>query len=82
MTHFLDRQLAEPGRMILAVRADRVTFLVDAAHGGGEGAGHLTDQEVSRFHALRSENVEDLVGIGKQRTVIEGQHHFLVIERQ
>src|ERR1700746_129631 len=55
-THFLDRQLAEPGRMILAVRADRVTFLVDAAHGGGEGAGHLTDQEVSRFDALRSEN--------------------------
>ena len=56
--------------MILAVRADRVTFLVNAAHHGGKGAGHLADQEVGRFHALRSENVEDLVGIGSQRTVI------------
>src|SRR6516165_6584295 len=34
-----------------------------------------------RGNALRGENVEDLVGIGKQWSVIEGQHHFLVIER-
>ena len=81
-THFLDRQLAEPRRMILAVRADSVTFLVDAAHGGGKGAGHLTDQEVSRFHALRSENVEDLVGIGQNGTVVKSQDHFFVGQRQ
>jgi hypothetical protein len=82
VTHFLDRQLTEPGRMILTMGADRVTFLVDAAHGGGESTGHLADQKISRFHALRSKNVEDLVGIGQNGTVVEGQHHFLVIERQ
>src|SRR5262249_46355267 len=61
VTHSLDWQLAEPGRMMLAVRANRVSFLVNAAHRSGKGAGHLTDQEISGFHALRSKNVEDLV---------------------
>src|SRR6516165_11936364 len=35
MADFLDRQLAEAQRMVFAMRADRVAFLVNAAHHGG-----------------------------------------------
>ena len=82
VTHSLDWQLAEPGRMMLAVRPDRMSFLVNAAHRGGKGAGHFTYQEISCLHALRSKNVEDLVGIGKNGTVVESQDYFLVGQRK
>src|SRR5262249_38034715 len=82
VTHSLDWQLAEPGRMMLAVRPDRVSFFVNAAHRGGKGAGHFTDQEISRFYALRSKNVEDQVGLWKNGTVAERQDHCPVGQRQ
>src|SRR6516164_7100526 len=82
MADFLDRQLAEAQRMVFTMRADRVAFLVNAAHHGGISAGHFADHEVRHLHALRSENIEDFVGIGWYRAVIEGENDLLVVERQ
>src|SRR6516165_1284883 len=82
MADFLDRQLAEAQRMVFAMRADRVAFLVDAAHNGGIGASHFANHEVRRLHALRSEDVENLVGIAWHRAIIEGENDLLVVERQ
>jgi hypothetical protein len=59
-----------------------MAFLVNAAHNCGISAGHLADHEVRHLHALRGKDVEDFVGIGRQRAVIEGEDNFLVIERQ
>jgi hypothetical protein len=64
------------------MRADRVAFLVNAAHHGGIGASHFADHEIRRLHALRSEDVENLVGIGRHRAVIEGENDLLVVERR
>ncbi len=82
LPHFLARQFLHARRMILGVRADGMPFLVDPADPCGIGPRHLADQEIRGLHALRGENVEDLVGIARQRTVVEGQHHFFVGERQ
>jgi len=82
VAHFRDRQLPEARWMVLAMRADRMAFLVNAAHNGGIGAGHFADHEVRHLHALRNEDVEDFVGIGRYRAVIESENDFLVIERQ
>ncbi len=72
----------KPHRMMVAVGADGVAGLVDAAHRGGKGAGHLADHEIRRLDALRGENVEDLVGIGRQRAVVEGEDDLLIVQRQ
>ena len=62
--------------------ADRVAFLIDATHGGWESARHFADQEIGHLHTLRRKDVEDLVSMRKDRPVIKGEDHFLVIERQ
>src|SRR5262249_49689487 len=67
--------------MVFAMRSDRVAFLVNAAHNGGIGASHFANHEVCRLHTLRSEDVENLVGIVWRRAVIEGENDLLV-ERQ
>ena len=82
MADFLDRHLAEARGMAFAMRADRVAFLVNPAHNGRIGASHFADHEIRRLHALRSEDVENLVGIGRQRAVIEGENDLFVVERQ
>ena len=68
--------------MIFGVGADGVPFLIDPAHHAGERTRHLADQEVGRLDTLLSQDVEDLVRIGRQRTVVEGDNDFLVRERQ
>src|SRR5262249_9893720 len=40
------------------------------------------DHEERRLHAFGGERVEDAVGVGRQRAVVEGQHHLVVVERQ
>jgi hypothetical protein len=72
----------EAERMILAVRTDGVSLVVNAAHRGGIGFGHFADQEEHRFDALRAQDIEHLVGIGRDRAVIEGQHDLMIGEWQ
>ncbi len=80
LPHALDRHLAEMQRMVFAMRADRVAFFVFAAHDGGIGARHFADQEIGHLHAFGGEDVEDLVGIGRQRSVVEGDHDLFVVQ--
>ena len=68
--------------MMLAVRADGVAFLIDAAHRCRKRMRHFAHHEERRLDALRGQNVEDLVGVRRQRAVIEGDDDFLVVERQ
>ena len=68
--------------MIFAVGADAVPGLIDAAHHAGIRVGHAADEEIRRLDALRSEDIEDLVRIRRQRSIVEGGDNFLIGERQ
>jgi hypothetical protein len=74
--------LVEGQRVVLAMGADDVAAVIDAAHRVGVGLRHPADQEVGDLHAFRRQRVEDSVGIGRQRTVIESNDHLMVVERQ
>ncbi len=56
--------------------------IVDAPHEGGVGTSHFADQEIGRLHALRGERVENDVRVGRDRAVVEGDHDFMIVERQ
>src|SRR5581483_9038887 len=68
--------------MILAVRTDRVSGVVDTPHNGRVGACHFADQEIRGFHALRGEGIENGVGVGWDGPVIEGDDDLMIVERQ
>jgi hypothetical protein len=68
--------------VILAVRRNGVPFVVDTAHHVRKRARLAPDHEKRRLDALGSERAEHAVGVGRQRTVVEGEHHLLVLERQ
>ena len=68
--------------MVLAVRADGVAGVVDAAHRGGISPRLAADQEERRLDALRRQNVQDPIGIMRQRPIVEGEHHLPVGEWQ
>src|SRR5262245_66530295 len=68
--------------MVLAVSADGVAFVEDAPDDGRMGMRHLADQEIRGLHALRCQRIENDVGIGRQRTVVEGEHHLVVLQLQ
>src|SRR4029077_11327244 len=63
----LDREALEAGRMILAVRADRVPGGVHPAHRRGICVGHGADEEIRRLDALCGENIEDLLARSEER---------------
>jgi len=68
--------------MVLTVSADGVAFVVDVPDDGRIGTRHLADQEIGGLHALRCQRIENDVGIGRQRAVVEGDHHLVVLQRQ
>ena len=76
------RHLVEGEGVGLAVVGDRMALVVDAPHGGGISLHHAADHEERGLHAFGGEQIEDAIGIGRQRTVVEGQHHLVVVERQ
>ena len=49
---------------------------------GGIDARLAADQEERRLDALRRQNVQDPIGIMRQRPIVEGEHHLPVGERQ
>ena len=68
--------------MIFAVGADAVPGLIDAAHHAGIRMRHAADEEIRRLDALRGQDIEDLVRIRRQRSVVEGEDNFLIGQRQ
>ena len=46
------------------------------------GLRHPADLEEGCLHALRGEDVENLVAVARQRAVVEGQHHLVIPQRQ
>ncbi|MGY4453295.1 hypothetical protein ACVWZR_007955 [Bradyrhizobium sp. i1.3.1] len=52
------------------------------AHAFRVRLGLLADDEEGRLDALVVEHLEDLVRIFRQRTVVEGQDDFMVLQRQ
>ena len=74
-------QALEGERMVLAVGADRVPGIVDAPDDGRVSARHFTDEEIGGLHALRGERIEDGVGVGRDRAIIEGNDDLMVFER-
>jgi hypothetical protein len=80
--NLVDRHLLHAKRMMLAVRADRVSFLVDAPHDGGKFSRHFADEKESSLDALCSKDIEHCCRVRRQRPVVEREHHFLVGKRQ
>ena len=68
--------------MVLGVGGHRVAGVAHLAHAFRIGVGLASDQEEGRLGAMGGENVEDLVGVFRQRTVVEGQHHLTIFKRQ
>jgi hypothetical protein len=64
------------------MRADRMPPPDDLLQHIGIFHRHLADDEEHCFHAVTVENVEDRRRALGVRPVIEGQHHFLVAQRQ
>ena len=79
---FVDRHPVECQRMVHAVGADGVARRDQLAHAFRVRLGLFADDEEGRLDALVVEHLEDLVGIFRQRTVVEGQDHFMVLQRQ
>ena len=78
----VERQAIHAGRMVLAMGGHRVAGVAHLAHPRGIVLGLASDQKKGRLGAMGGENVEDLVGVFRQRSVIESQHHLVVFERQ
>ena len=68
--------------MVLAVIGHRVALVMDAPDHRGVGTRHAADDEEGRLHAFGCECLEDAIGVRRQRTVVEGEHDFMVVERQ
>ncbi len=80
--HVGDRKLPELRCVRLRMGADRMPFALDAAEHRRIGMRHAADDEEGRLHALRCQGVEHLAGVGRQRTVVEGEHDLVVAQRQ
>ena len=78
----LDRHFLHVQGMILGVGTDAVAGVTELAHAFRIGLGHAADGEEGRLHALRGQNVENLIAVARQRPVIERQHHLVISERQ
>jgi hypothetical protein len=68
--------------MVLGVGGHCVAGVAHLAHAFGIAVCLTSDQEKGRLGAMGGENIEDLVGVFRQRTVIESQHDLVVFERQ
>ncbi len=77
-----DRHFAETPRVILAVRADDVSFVVHPPYRPRVVAGHFADQEEVRLDALRRQHVEDPCRGRRDWAVIEGENDFVVLKWQ
>ena len=69
-------------RMAHAVGADGVALVVGAPHQRRIFLRHVADDEIGRLDAFGGEDVENLAGVGRNRPVVEGEHHFPVDKRQ
>jgi hypothetical protein len=65
-----------------APRADGMALVIDAPDDGRIGMCHLADQEIGDLYALRCQRIENDIGIRRQRAVVEGDHHLVVLQRQ
>src|SRR5262245_10312794 len=74
--------LVEGEGMALSVIGDRVAFVVDPPNDRGITLSHAAHHEKGGLHAFRRQRLEDAGGVGWQRTVVEGEHHLVVFERQ
>jgi hypothetical protein len=80
--HQVARHAVEGERVVLAVIADGVAGVADFLQQIRITARHAADDEVGRLHAVLGQHVQHAVGVGRQRAVVEGQHHLAVFQRQ
>src|SRR6266850_90973 len=75
------RQLRQVS-MSLRHGSHRMSTTDKASNDFGRVIHHVPDDEEGCLHALRSQRVDNLVRERWQRTVIEGQHQFMLLKRQ
>ena len=80
--NLVDRHLLHATGMMLSMRPYCVSFFVDASYDCGKFAGHFTDEKKRGFDALGGKDIEHRGGVGRDRSVVECEHNFLVGERQ
>jgi hypothetical protein len=77
-----ERHTVKRQRMAEAVRSDGVAGFRNLAHPLGVGGSHLAYHEIRGLDALRREDLQDMLGVRGQGTIVEGQHHLMIGERQ
>ena len=78
----VDAHAIEREGVVLAVVGERVAFRIAALDQVRVGVRHAADHEEGGLHAFAREHVEDVIGVRRQRAVVEGDDHFVVVERQ
>ncbi len=78
----VDRHVVHAQRMILGVGADGVAGIAELADTLGRFLGLVPDGEENRLDALRGEDFQNLIAVTRERAIVEGQHHFMIGERQ
>jgi hypothetical protein len=78
----LQWQPLQSERMILGMSADGMASIVDAPDNRRILVRHPPNEEISGLNALRSQNIQKDVAVGRQRPVIKSENHFMVIKRQ
>ena len=69
-------------RMVLGVRADGVAGGADLPDQLRMGAGLAADHEEHGLQALVGQRLEHMMGVGRERSVVEGQHDLAGRKRQ
>src|ERR1700704_3777358 len=62
--------------------ADRMSFRDFALDQSGQGLRIAADEEKCRLHAFLGERVENLWGGLRGGPIVEGEHDFMIVERQ
>jgi hypothetical protein len=68
--------------MILGMSADRMASIVDAPDNGRILVRHPANQEIGSLNALRRQNIQNDVAVGRQRPVIERDDNLMIVEWQ
>src|SRR5262249_59029211 len=69
-------------RVVLTMRAERMTGVVHTSDDRRVGMRHLAHQKIRGLHALGRQDVENFVAVRRDWPIIESEHDLMIFERQ
>ena len=68
--------------MILSMSSDGMPLVMNAVQQGRIAVCHLPNDKEGRLDALRFQDVQHTTCVRRQGTVVERQHHFVIVQGQ